>query len=217
VTRLGYCIWRLIVRRFQLSVRRRYLVLPLALLAAAALYRSGVAATERGRTFAPYIASSLPQHASGDFDGDGRADVARIQDPDGQPHISVLLSGSSAAVRLDGSVAVLIGGDVDHDGDLDLVAATATGDVLIWLNDGHGRFTLQEPFHSHTFSSEPAAVQTEPDTPTATGVTASFTAARNRAETPVVVAQIRPPTGPLGFDPRCPVPQSLRAPPATSL
>jgi hypothetical protein len=35
--------------------------------------------------------------------------------------------------------------DVDHDGDLDVVAATVEEPVVIWIRDGSGRFTRQRP------------------------------------------------------------------------
>jgi VCBS repeat protein len=163
--------------------------------------------------WAPYIAATLPQHAFGDFDGDGRPDLARIQDLAGRPQISVSLSGSSTDVRLEASVSVLIDGDVDHDGDLDLVGATASGDVFIWLNDGHGRFTRQEPSRSHGVAGEAAMVDVEWSSPAAIGTTAPLVVAPSRSETAVIHAQIRRPTAPLSFDRHFLGPQSLRAPP----
>jgi len=36
--------------------------------------------------------------------------------------------------------------DIDRDGDLDVLAAT-DGGFMVWVNDGHGRFTSQAPSH----------------------------------------------------------------------
>jgi VCBS repeat protein len=200
-----------------MSVRKRKLIVAIALTVAAGGFSSRVPTTAEARTFTPYVSNSPPQRASGDFDGDGRPDLARIQDRDGRPHIAVLLSGSSTDVRLDASVAALIDGDVDHDGDLDLVAATAAGDVLIWLNDGHGRFTRQEQSPRRGFSSEPAVLHVDWNATTAVGVAAPLVAPPNSAETPVVVAQIRPPNAPLDFNLSFLNPQTLRAPPSPSV
>jgi hypothetical protein len=179
---------------------------------------SGLALMRPLPAFTPYVPKSLPQGATGDFDGDGRPDEAHIQDRDeGRAYIGVRLSGSSAAVSLDGPFAAVIDGDIDHDGDLDLVAATASGDVLIWLNDGHGRFTPQERSPRRGVTSEPGVVNGERNQPVAVGLTAPFITSGTRAETAVVVAQIRPPTAPLAFDLNFLLLQSLRAPPTFSV
>jgi FG-GAP-like repeat len=201
-----------------MPVRKRKLIVAIALTVAAGGFWSRVRTAEARRfTFTPDVWNSPPQHASGDFDGDGRPDVARIQDRNGRPHIAVLLSGSSTDVRLDAAVAALIDGDVDHDGDLDLVAATAAGDVLIWLNDGHGRFTRQEQSPWRGFSSEPAVAHADWNATTAVGVAAPLVAPPNSPETPVVVAQIRPPNAPLDFNLSFLNPRTLRAPPSPSV
>ena len=200
-----------------MSFRKRKQIVAVAIIALAAGLWSRLPTAAETRAFTPYVSNSPPQRASGDFDGDGRPDVARIQDPGGRPHITVLLSGSSVDVRLDASVAALIEGDVDHDGDLDLVAATAAGDVVIFLNDGHGRFTRQEPSPWRGFSNEAAVSHTDRTLATAVGITAPFISPPDCAETPVVVAQIRPPNAPLGFDLRFLNPRTLRAPPSPSV
>src|SRR5207245_2837223 len=99
-----------------------------------------------------------PQRAQGDFDGDGRVDTALIQDRADARRISIRLSGSSSPVDLDATVTGVVQGDVDHDGDLALIAATPSGDLLIWINDGHGRFTRQPESDTRGLSSEPAIV-----------------------------------------------------------
>jgi len=146
--------------------------------------------------------------------------VARIQDPDdGLGHIWVRLSGSAATVRLDAAVEALIDEDIDQDGDLDLVATTAAGDLLIWLNDSHGRFTRQarqERSHMDGFTGEPVVVSTEFSEPVALFVTVPFIASCHHLETAVVATQVRPPTAPLAFDLGFLLLQTLRAPPSFS-
>src|SRR5258708_4058204 len=100
---------------------------------------------KRARAFTPFVPQTLPQSAWGDFDEDGRPDVALIEDGAGGTRLSVRLSGSPADVLLDARVVSVITADIDHDGDLDLVGTAPSGDVVTWINDGRGRFTLQEP------------------------------------------------------------------------
>lgn len=96
----------------------------------------------RQQAFAPasFTLRALPQTAEGDFDGDGRPDVATIRDTPVGRRIQVGLSGSSIT-DVTANVTSLLAADVDHDGDLDLVAVSRTGRVQVWINDGHGRFT----------------------------------------------------------------------------
>jgi hypothetical protein len=107
-----------------------------------------------------YELPTPPQQAQGDFDGDGRIDTALIHGRAGAGQISIHLSGSLSTVDLDAAVSGVVQGDVDHDGDLDLVAATPSGALLIWINDGHGRFTRQPASTTHGVSSEPVVAET---------------------------------------------------------
>lgn len=192
---------------------RKYLLAVLVISAAAhAVVRSVVDASP----FSPYTSPSLSRHASGDFDGDGRPDVARIQDESSR-QISVWLSGNASPVQLDAAVTMLVDGDVDDDGDLDLVATTANNDVLIWLNDGHGRFTREEPTHQRGLSSETAITNADAVGQPAIGLTAPVVDAAHRDVTYLVAERIRPPTTAIEFElPSLHSPR-LRAPPAASI
>jgi hypothetical protein len=91
--------------------------------------------------------SSSTFRALSDFDGDGLADPV-VVDPGGFPHnIEIHLSRTDKRVILparataggDGSLSAQ---DVDGDGDTDLLwqGALPSRAVIVWLNDGVGRF-----------------------------------------------------------------------------
>ena len=176
-----------------------------------------IARKERPR-FTPFTSATLPQHAIGDFDGDGQLDVANI-DPHGLDHsdISITLSGSRDVVRLDASVAALIEGDVDHDGDLDLLATTRSGDILIYVNDGHGQFTRRTQSSAHTLSGQPA-LQSHDGQPLVTAITtAPALHARVHRWRAMVALAIRPPTDSHVITRPDHLFPPLRAPPVLSL
>jgi hypothetical protein len=191
-------------------------------IAVSALVALGVAATllptgSRAR-YTRFVAPPLPQHAIGDFDGDGQPDVANITArSSGRHDISIALSGSADDIRLDASVSALIEGDFDHDGDLDLLATTPSGDILLWVNDGHGRFTRQEPSPRRALAGDPVLASIAD--PSITVVTADGWVLESpvRAHRAVVLRSIRPPTivGVISRD-RQLVP-ALRAPPVSVL
>jgi hypothetical protein len=166
-------------------------------------------------TFTPFVPQEPPQRAQGDFDGDGRVDTALIQDGAGDRHISVQLSGSSSAVHLEASVTGVIEGDIDHDGDLDIVAATPSGDLLIWLNDGHGRFTRQAASRTPGLFSDPVLVQADWPESMALNVRALLLPSPARGETAALVTPVRAPVARVARDLRCPILPALRAPPAS--
>lgn len=171
------------------------------------------AAAARAPEFTPFVPQALPQGAPGDFDGDGHPDVALIQDGVDGPHVSVRLSGSPVVVRLDAEVVGVIAADIDDDGDVDLVTAAPSGQVVNWLNDGRGRFTRQTALPFDSLLPVTVIVNSSRDEPVALGATSPLGDTGNRNETVVLVSRVHPPTGPVAFDRGFLSPQSLRAPP----
>src|SRR5262249_1681604 len=103
--------------------------------------------------------------------------------------------------------------DIDHDGDLDLIAATTDGDVLIWLNDGHGRFTRKAPFSKRDFSSEPVVTQISWPESMAISISTPVLSGPIRGEATDVVRPIRSPGDSIPHDVRRSILPPLRAPP----
>jgi VCBS repeat protein len=192
-------------------VHKRFVVIvAVAVVCAAAGHLSRF---DRRAAFVPYLTGSLPQNALGDFDGDGYADVARIDTAGVTSAISVQLSGSSQHVHLDAAVAVLIDNDIDHDGDLDLVATTSTGDVLIWLNDGHGQFTRQFPARTRSISGE-ASVDVGANEPALATTAIWAVPSLQRSAVMIGAARTRPPTLRVTVRSHDLLAAPLRAPPA---
>jgi hypothetical protein len=162
---------------------------------------------------ASFVPAIPPQRALGDFDGDGRLDTALIQDRFGDPHISIRLSGSVAEFRLEAPVTSIVDEDVDHDGDLDLVAATSTGDVLIWLNNGHGHFAREPRRSEQGISGDEIAQGAWPASMAISLQTQSLTAAPRR-DVALVAKEVRPSLACPSCDVPHLIPASPRAPPA---
>jgi len=159
----------------------------------------------------------LPERAVADFDGDGEPDVAQISAPaSGLSQISVGLSGSDGPVSLDATAAAVIGGDVDHDGDLDLLATTASGAVVVWLNDGHGRFTREEPSSSRSFSDSPA-VSTDRGAVLVATVMAPHLIVSRQRNSAAVSLRIQPLTASPIVNRQLLLVRPLRAPPLSAL
>jgi hypothetical protein len=186
-----------------------WLACSLALLIAAAATAPSFRAAPARASFVP---ANPPQRALGDFDGDGRLDAALIQDRFGDPHISIRLSGSVAEFRLEAPVTSIVDEDVDHDGDLDLVAATSNGDVLIWLNNGDGHFVREPRRSEQGVSGEEIAQGTWPASMAISLQSQPLTAAPRR-EVAVVAKEVRPSIACPSCDVRYLIPASPRAPP----
>jgi hypothetical protein len=163
--------------------------------------------------FSPFVPQPLPQRAPGDFDGDGRADEALIQDDAHDHHVLVSLSGSPSAVALEGSVVSVIAADIDHDGDVDLIAAAPSGELVTWLNDGTGRFILQKALQPGGLRPAASIINPPGRDLVALNPAGPSAAPASPTETAVVVTQIRPPTVPPAFELVFLVGASLRAPP----
>jgi FG-GAP-like repeat len=162
--------------------------------------------------FTPFVPLPAPQRASADFDADGRPDVAAIQA--GGSRVWVTLSGSPDTTAFEVNATSIIASDIDHDGDLDLTVATPTNQILIWLNDGRGHFTQEQPFSAPTLSHETTVAGLWPEGPVSLGPTApQVVGSRGRCETAVVGTQIRPPTVPVTFALNSFALPSPRAPP----
>ncbi len=162
-----------------------------------------------------FVAAISPQRAVADLDGDGRSDLATISRRFSASQISLQLSASHEIVELDGPVSGLVSGDIDDDGDVDLVAATPSGDVKVFLNDGRGRFTRKD-FHSpqRSLAGLPSVAGTSPEQRLVLSTTLSLLHPPLARAAVVLNARVRPPT-------RAPViasfrtaPRSLRAPPS---
>ena len=178
---------------------------------------AGFALRQPTETFTPFVPQAPPQRALGDFDGDGRVDTALIQDGAGDRRIVVQLSGSPDAIDLETPVTGVIETDIDHDGDLDLVAVTPAGDLLIWLNDGYGRFTRQPASSPRGVSGVPVISQTAWAEAMAFTVRTPVVPPPPRAETIVTAATIRAPAACSALHSRSPILPPLRGPPAFSI
>jgi hypothetical protein len=188
---------------------RRWALGPALLVTALA----SVALRRPAESFTPFVPEAPPQRAVGDVDGDGRMDTAFIQDDLGERGLWLRESGSADAVRMDDSVTSVIEGDIDHDGDLDIVAATPSGDLVIWLNDGHGRFTRQAPSQTPSVSSAPAVAQTVWTEPVVVVVRSPFVLAAALPATVITVVRIPSPLRCCDDDRRSPMLPPVRAPP----
>jgi hypothetical protein len=102
-----------------------------------------------GRVIEPAAAGLAASIAVGDFDADGRPDVATADRVGGFGdtafEMRVELSGGRAETmrfRSSEPILAVTAVDIDHDNDLDLVFTEAVGRqiVSVWLNDGAGHF-----------------------------------------------------------------------------
>jgi hypothetical protein len=160
-----------------------------SLLACSAL---ALSVSTRTRGFSTFSPTTLPQRAIGDFDGDGRPDVARIQHTAGHSSIAVQFARSTVTVQLDSNIIALVEADVDHDGDLDLIGATPTGEILVWINDGIGDFTPQRTSSPPRISNT-SLVKSRSIALAGSVRTIQFSPTRKTTRA-IVVTRIRPPT-----------------------
>ena len=146
-------------------------------------------------TLTSLVPWSAPQNAAADFDADGLPDVASIQGFSSGARVSVALSGSPEVLTFDADGVSIVAGDVDHDGDVDLVLATPANGVVIWLNNGHGGFTQEQPVASPDVSPLATVTGAANDQPIALGPTVPQVVGSSRGyETAVVKTRVRPPT-----------------------
>jgi hypothetical protein len=193
-----------------MSRRLSYLSLGILLLANA---RWATTAWASG-PFTPFVPEMPPQRAVADFDGDGRPDVAFIQEAQGRTRLWISILGSSGAVRLEVNAVSVAASDVDHDGDADLVVAMPSNQVEIWLNDGHGHFTEEPPQPSSSLSPVTTVGSTGHDEPAPpTPSTPQLVDPRGRREAVVGGARVPPPTASSNVVAICLAHPSLRAPP----
>jgi hypothetical protein len=170
----------------------------------------------RTRGFTAFAPTTLPQRAIGDFDGDGRVDVARIQHDARGSSIVVQLSDAAHTAHLDANVNAVVERDVDRDGDLDLIATTPTGDVLIWINDGHGAFTRQDVSRTSHLATQARLVPSGPTRSAAITVhKLVLSDASVRRHRRVAVTRIRPPTVDSAASSTSGLLPPFRAPPTT--
>jgi Ca2+-binding RTX toxin-like protein len=85
-----------------------------------------------------------------DVDGDGDLDAVRVftASGGGSPNAEVLLNDGAGNFTSNGQTDLEIfgwrldSGDLDGDGDIDIVSADRFGQEAIWINDGTGQFTI---------------------------------------------------------------------------
>lgn len=89
----------------------------------------------------PYIRDGVTDTAAGDFNGDGRADIAAVL---GDGSVRVALNGSNFVFKDEGAIIGVLraervlAGDIDGDGLHDLVATTGDGSVFVAVGSERG-------------------------------------------------------------------------------
>jgi len=93
----------------------------------------------------PFLIGTEP--VLSDFDSDNRLDQATLSSEGSLKRIHIAFGKSAwSSLTFDSAVAEpggLFSGDIDDDGDIDLVwIAESSGKSVTWLGDGHGNFSL---------------------------------------------------------------------------
>jgi hypothetical protein len=133
---------------FRTSLQRS-LILVIALLIVEGLQSTtGFAASRERQT--PPSSGLLFENLTvlSDFDGDNKVDQATLSSNGNFKSIHVVLgkSSSSSSLNFDSNVSDrgrLVSGDIDEDGDIDLVWISQNSrEFITWLGDGRGHFTI---------------------------------------------------------------------------
>jgi hypothetical protein len=98
-----------------------------------------------------------------DLDRDGRTELLAVVTDHGRAAIRVTLErGGTVWLGVAQPVRQLIARDLDHDGDLDLLATTEGAELLAWFNHGRGRFSTRviHPRPHGPFGPRGAALET---------------------------------------------------------
>jgi len=103
------------------------------------------ASPESPNVFSRFLLSRAP--VLSDFDSDNKLDQATLSSEGSLKRIHIGFGKSAwSSLTFDSTVAEpggLFSGDIDDDGDIDLVwIAESSGKSVTWLGDGHGNFSL---------------------------------------------------------------------------
>jgi hypothetical protein len=78
------------------------------------------------------------------LDGDGRTEQLALVTRHGLPAIRLTLErGRTVWLGVAMPVRRVVAGDLDHDGDIDLIATTDGVELVAWFNHGRGRFSTK--------------------------------------------------------------------------